>query len=213
MSLAATVKTKSRRGRDKRMHVAGIDVDVTRLFRSRISDQDFFVFCRENDELRIEMTKDGDVIIMPPTVSETGRKNFNLAGEFWFWAKGDKTGVGFDSSAGFTLPNGAKRSPDVSWIRGERWNQLTEEQKNRFAPICPDFVVELRSKSDSLKELQEKMVEYIENGAALGWLIDAATKTIYVYRQNENVEILNDPETVSGEPWLKNFELNLSEIW
>lgn len=210
---AAKIKTPNSKSRPKRLTVGDVAVDVTRLIRTKISDDDFFAFCRQNDELRIEMTKEGDVIIMPPTTSETGRKNFNLAVEFGIWAKTDKTGVGFDSSTGFTLPNGAKRSPDISWIRRERWNALTDAQKNKFAPICPDFVVELRSKTDLLKDLQDKMQEYIENGAGLGWLIDAISKKIYVYRSDEAVETLDNPEKISGEPLLKNFELDLKEIW
>lgn len=210
---AAKIKTPNSKSRPKHLMVGDVAVDVTRLVRPKISDDDFFAFCRQNDELRIEMTKEGDVIIMPPTTSETGRKNFNLVVEFGFWAKTDKTGVGFDSSTGFTLPNGAKRSPDVSWIRRERWNALTDAQKNKFAPICPDFVVELRSKTDLLKDLQDKMQEYIENGAGLGWLIDAISKKIYVYRPGEAVETLDNPEKISGEPLLKNFELDLKEIW
>ncbi|HEX8398950.1 MAG TPA: Uma2 family endonuclease [Pyrinomonadaceae bacterium] len=210
---AAKIKTPNSKSRPKHLTVGDVAVDVTRLVRPKISDDDFFAFCRQNDELRIEMTKEGDVIIMPPTTSETGRKNFNLAVEFGIWAKTDKTGVGFDSSTGFTLPNGAKRSPDVSWIRRERWDALTDAQKNKFAPICPDFVVELRSKTDLLKDLQDKMQEYIENGARLGWLIDAISKKIYVYRPDEAVETLDNPEKISGEPLLKNFELDLKEIW
>jgi Uma2 family endonuclease len=210
---AAKIKTPNSKPRPKHLTVGNVAVDVTRLIRPKISDDDFFAFCRQNDELRIEMTKEGHVIIMPPTTSETGRKNFNLVVEFGIWAKTDKTGVGFDSSSGFTLPNGAKRSPDVSWIRRERWNALTDAQKNKFAPICPDFVVELRSKTDLLKDLQDKMQEYIENGAELGWLIDATSKKIYVYRPDEAVETLDNPEKISGEPLLRNFELDLKEIW
>ncbi|HEX8566567.1 MAG TPA: Uma2 family endonuclease [Pyrinomonadaceae bacterium] len=210
---AAKIKTPNSKSRPKHLTVGDVAVDVTRLVRPKISDDDFFAFCRQNDELRIEMTKEGDVIIMPPTTSETGRKNFNLTAQVAIWSRHDGTGEGFDSSTGFTLPNGAKRSPDVSWIRRERWNGLTDAQKNKFAPICPDFVVELRSKTDLLKDLQDKMQEYIENGAGLGWLIDAISKKIYVYRPGEAVETLDNPEKISGEPLLKNFELDLKEIW
>jgi len=179
----------------------------------RMNDDDFFEFCRSNPELRIEMTKKGEVIVMPPTFSETGGKNFRLAVKFGTWAERDGTGKGFDSSTGFILPNGAIRSPDLSWIKLKKWNALSAQQRSKFAHVCPDFVVELRSESDSLKKLQAKMNEYVENGASLGWLIDATKRRAYVYRPNAQVKILENPETVSGEPLLKGFVLNLKEIW
>ena len=143
MNLAA-VKTK--RQSTKHLQIGELEIDVTRLFRPRISDADFFDFCRKNDELRIEMTKEGDVIIMPPTTSDTGGRNFDFSVSFGIWVRQDKTSKGFNSSTGFTLPDGAKRSPDLSWIKFQRWNALTDAQKQVFAPICPDFVVEIRSK-------------------------------------------------------------------
>ncbi len=180
----------------------------------RLNDEQFYEFCRSNPELRIEMNRKGEIIVMPPTFSETGGKNFRLAVKFGVWAEKDGTGVGFDSSTGFVLPNGAVRSPDLSWIKLKKWNALSTEQRAKFAHVCPDFVVELRSESDSLKKLQAKMNEYIENGASLGWLIDAGAKRrVYIYRPNAEVEILENPETVSGEPPLKGFTLNLKEIW
>ena len=182
-------------------------------FMKKLSDEDFIEFCQLNRELRIERTKEGDLIIMPPTYSKTGERNFKLAVEFGVWTKADGTGVGFDSSTGFTLPNGAARSPDLSWMRHERWNALSDEEQNRFAAICPDFVVELRSESDTLKVLQEKMVEYIENGAQLGWLIDPFEKKVYIYHQQSAVECLDNPMSVSGEPLLPGFVLEMKEIW
>ncbi|CAN5294023.1 Uma2 family endonuclease [soil metagenome] len=179
----------------------------------KMSDEQFFEFCRSNPELRIEMSKKGEIVVMPPTFSETGGKNFSLAVKFGIWAEKDGTGKGFDSSTGFVLPNGAIRSPDLSWIKFERWNALTAKQREKFAHICPDFVVELRSTSDSLKKLQAKMIEYIENGTSLGWLIDAEKHKVYVYRQNAEVEVLQNPAKISGEPFLKGFTLNLKEIW
>ena len=180
----------------------------------RMNDEQFFEFCRSNPELRIEMNRKGEIIVMPPTFSETGGKNFNLVAEFAIWARKDGTGKGFDSSTGFVLPNGAIRSPDLSWIKLEKWNALTKERRAKFAHVCPDFVIELRSESDSLKKLQAKMNEYIENGATLGWLIDAgAKKRVYVYRPNAEVKMLENPESVSGEPLLKGFTLSLKEIW
>lgn len=179
----------------------------------KLSDDDFFEFCQANRDWRIERTSDGDIIIMPPTGLETGGRNFNLAGMFHAWVRADGTGKGFDSSTGFILPNGAERSPDLAWVRLSRLNALTERQRERFAPLCPDFVVELRSPSDSLTALQAKMEEYIENGAELGWLIDPFEKKVYVYRPQGQVECLDNPATVSGDPLLKGFVLDVGELW
>jgi Uma2 family endonuclease len=178
----------------------------------RFTDKEFERFCAKNRELRIEMTSEGEMIIMLPVITEDGSRNFYLTGRFFVWVEADTTGVGFESSTGFTLPNGAKRSPDVSWIRRERWDALTSEQKKSFAPICPDFVVELRSSTDRLKTLQEKMEEYIANGAGLGWLIDPKKKKVHIYQPNATVQILDNPSEVSGEPLLKGFVLKLSGI-
>ena len=179
----------------------------------KLSDDDFFDFCQANQDWRIERTSDGDIIIMPPTGLETGGRNFNLAGMFHAWVRTDNTGQGFDSSTGFILPNGAERSPDLAWVKVSRWSALTEKQRERFAPLCPDFVVELRSPSDSLAALQAKMEEYIQNGAGLGWLIDPFEKKVYVYRPQAQVECLDNPATVSGEPLLKGFVMDVRELW
>ncbi|MBE9069483.1 Uma2 family endonuclease [Leptolyngbya cf. ectocarpi LEGE 11479] len=133
-----------------------------------MTHDEFYAFCQANRDLRIERTATGDVVIMPPAFSDTGNRNFNLAAYLWVWTEQDGTGLGFDSSSGFTLPNGATRSPDAAWIQSDRWNALTEQEKASFAPICPDFVIELRSVSDTLTGLQSKMQEYIENGVSLG---------------------------------------------
>ena len=178
-----------------------------------MNDEQFFEFCQANRDLRIERNQKGEVIIMPPTFTETGAINFNLAIEFGIWAKTGGGGIGFDSSPGFVLPNGAVRSPDLSWIKLERWYALNDQQRAKFAHICPDFVVELRSESDSLPKLKEKRQEYIENGVALGWLIDPTERQVYVYRPNREVETLENPPEISGEPVLKGFVLNLKEIW
>lgn len=179
----------------------------------KMTDEQFFDFCQANRDLHIERNSQGEVIIMPPTFSETGAINFNLIIEFGIWAKQDGTGKGFDSSTGFILPNGAIRSPDLSWIKLKKWNALSVRQRAKFANICPDFVVEIRSQSDSLVNLQEKMDEYIENGVLLGWLIDIKNKKIYVYRPNSEVEILENLTEISGEPVLQGFKLDLKEIW
>ncbi len=180
---------------------------------AQMSSAEFYEFCRANQDLRIERAATGEVIVMPPAFSDTGNRNFNLATQLGAWTEQDGTGVGFDSSAGFTLPNGATRSPDAAWIRRERWQALTAEQQASFAPLCPDFVVELRSASDSLTGLEAKMQEYIANGAQLGWLIDRKHRVIHVYRPNRDPELLHQPETVSGDPELPGFVLRLARVW
>ncbi|MEH2135634.1 Uma2 family endonuclease [Nostoc sp.] len=179
----------------------------------QMTNEQFYEFCQANGDLRIERTANGEVIIMPPAFSDTGNRNFNIAAQLGYWTEQDGTGIGFDSSTGFTLPNGAMRSPDVSWIELERWNVLTDGQKASFAPICPSFVIELRSSSDRLIKLQEKMQEYIDNGTLLGWLIDRQNRKVYIYRPNREVEILENPEAVSGNPELPGFILRMTKIW
>jgi len=181
--------------------------------KSHLSDDEFFEFCVLNSDLRIEMTKEGEMIIMLPCGSEGGHRNFNLTAEFGIWAKTDGTGVGFDSSSGFTLPNGAKRAPDLSWIERERWEAIPRKQRKKFAPICPDFVVELRSETDTLGAVKKKMDDYMESGARLGWLIDPIQKKVHIYRPNVEVEILDHPGNISGEPLLKGFVLDLTGIF
>lgn len=187
-----------------------INIDV--LLKD-FTEEDFFEMCRQNPDLRFEMSKKGDIIVMPPTGGETSKYNFDLNTDLGIWMRKDKTGVGFESNALFILPNGAKRSPDMSWVKLDRWNKLSEEERKSFPHICPDFVVELRSPSDSIKELKEKMEEYIENGAQLGWLIDPFQKKVYVYRPNAEVEELDNPASISGEPLLKGFVLDLKNYF
>ena len=177
-----------------------------------LTDEQFFQMCQKNRDYRFERTASGELLIMPPTGSDTGNRNFDMVVELGIWNKQTKLGKGFDSSTGFTLPNGAERSPDASWVKIERWNALTPEQQEKFAPICPDFVVELRSRTDSLKELQDKMQEYIENGAQLGWLIDRKNKRVEIYRPGKDVEILDNPTSLSGENVLPGFVLHLQQI-
>jgi Uma2 family endonuclease len=179
-----------------------------------VTDEQFFEFCLANPELRIEQNQFGDVSIMPPTGSETGNRNFNLAGQLYIWSEKDGTGICFDSSTGFTLSTGAKRSPDVSWMLLERWNSLTATQQEKFAPICPDFVIELRSASDDLQVLKSKMSEYMcEPGIQLGWLIDRQNRQVYVYLPGVEEECLDNPTTISGESVLAGFILDLSRVW
>lgn len=178
-----------------------------------LTENQFFELCRLNRELRIERNAAGDLLIMPPAGSETGGRNSNIAWQLVDWSRKDGSGVTFDSSAGFTLPNGAVRSPDAAWIERSRWERLPREQRDRFAPICPDFVLELRSPSDALRDLQAKMQEYLDNGARLGWLLDPEPRHAYVYIPGVPVERLDDPATLSGGEVLPGFVLDLAEIW
>ncbi len=166
---------------------------------------------------RMELTQEGELIVMSPTGGEAGRKNFNLYLDLGNWNRQIKLGEAFDSSTIFVLPNGARRSPDVSWIRLDRWNTLSLKKKEGFPPIAPDFVIELVSPSDiknqRYEDLQAKMQEYLDNGVKLGWLIEPAAKTVEIYRVGQQVEILNNPQTLSGENILPGFVLDLSEIF
>ena len=180
---------------------------------TRVTHEQFEEFCRDYPDLRLELTSSGELIVMPPTGSQTGRRNSKLNSQLDNWATKNGTGVTFSALAGFTLPNGAIRSPDASWLRRERWDVLTDQQKESFAPICPDFVIELRSRSDNRMVLHRKMQEYLANGASLGWLIDPYDRRFYIYRTGEEVTVLKNPAVVSGEPLLPEFELRLEEIW
>ncbi|MBT9311444.1 Uma2 family endonuclease [Leptothoe kymatousa] len=180
---------------------------------ANMTEQDFIDFCLVNRELRIERTAQGKIIVTPPAFSDTSHSNGRLVQQLFNWADKDGTGIGFESSGGFTLPNGATRSPDAAWITLERWNQLSPEEQAAFVPLCPDFVIELRSSSDTLKSLQEKMQEYLDNGLRLGFLIDRKNKTVYVYRPDRPVETLKDPDVVPGDPELPDFTLAMAKIW
>ena len=179
----------------------------------QLTDEQFVLLCQENPELRLEMTAQHELVIMPPTGSKTGWRNSRITQRLANWAETDGTGLVFDSSTGFRLPNGAKRSPDVSWLRRTRWESLTEVQQNGFAPLCPDFVVELRSQQDRLATLQEKMQEYLATGAQLGWLIDPLEKRVHIYRLKQDVEIRDDPASLDGESIMPGFVLDVRELW
>ncbi|MBP5977068.1 Uma2 family endonuclease [Brasilonema sp. CT11] len=178
-----------------------------------LTDEQFFQLCQANRDLRFERTATGELIIMPPTGGETSNSNAGLTAQLWLWNEQDKLGKVFDSSGGFKLPNGADRSPDAAWVKLERWNALTQEQQTRFLPLCPDFVVELLSPSDSLKVTQEKMKEYQENGTRLGWLINRKSRQVEIYRIGQEVEVLESSVSLSGEDALPGFVLNLEAIW
>jgi Uma2 family endonuclease len=193
---------------------SSVKVDLSALMiLPEMSAEQFYEFCRCNADLRIERSAQGEVIVMPPTFADTGNRNNKLSYQVTRWAEENETGEVFDSSAGFTLPNGATRSPDVSWIQLDRWNALTVAQQASFAPICPDFVIELRSGSDSLKGLHEKMREYIENGVVLGLLIDRKNKNVYCYRADGSVGLLHNPLVVSCDPELPGLTLQMAKIW
>ena len=179
----------------------------------QMTDEQFFQLCQDNRDLRFERNSNGDILIMPPTGGETSNRNIEISYQVQAWSRQSKLGIAFDSSAGFTLPNKADRSPDASWIPLKKWNNLTPQQRQKFLPLCPDFVIELRSPSDSLKTLQNKMKEYLENGTKLGWLINPKAKQVEIYRQGKEVEILDNPTTLSGEDVLPDFVLDLELIW
>ena len=176
--------------------------------------EQFCAIAAANRDLRLERTCVGELIVNPPTGGESGQRNFSIIGQLANWLEANpELGEGFDSSCGFILPNGAIRSPDASWVRRERWDALTAEQRRGFVPLCPDFVVELRSSSDRLTQLQQKMQEYLENGAILGWLINPQTQQVEIYRPGQEVEILEHPIELSAETVLPGFILNLRRIW
>lgn len=178
-----------------------------------MSDERFYRLCRDNPDIRFEYSNRGELIVMSPTGGETGKRNAEITAEFVLWNRQTRVGEVFDSSSGFKLPNGANRSPDVSWIRRDRWESLLPEQREKFPPIAPDFVLELRSPSDNLKTLQEKMLEYRDNGVRLGWLIDCKNRRAEIWRQGEEPEILQSPEMLSGEDVLPGFALYMQMIW
>lgn len=178
-----------------------------------ISDEQFFQLCISNPDTKFERNANGEIIVMPPTGGETGRRNSDLMIQLGIWNRQTKLGLVFDSSTGYTLPNGANRSPDVSWIKQERWDSLTSEQKEKFIPLAPDFALELVSSSDSLANVRAKMREYLDNGVKLGWLINPKAKQAEIYRSGQDVELLLSPQSISGEDILPGFILNLTDIF
>jgi Uma2 family endonuclease len=186
---------------------------VTLKMGDLMSEEEFFQFCQMNDTLEFERDSQGNIILMSPTGSFTGNFNLRVSGQLFLWNEENELGEVFDSSTGFTLPNGAVRSPDVSWIRTERWDMLSQDQKERFAPICPDFVIEIRSKSDGLKYLLDKMLEYIANGSQLAWLIDRFENKVYIYSPGKPVIVHESLQVMlSGESVLPGFTLNLGAV-
>ena len=178
-----------------------------------LTDEQFTQLAALNQDLQLELTAKGELIIMPPTGGETGNRNFELDGQLWYWNRQTGLGKAFDSSTGFRLPQGSTRSPDAAWITLERWNNLTPAQRKKFLPLCPDFVVELVSESDDVAETRLKMQEYLDNGLRLGWLINPQLQQVEIYRPNQEVERLQSPIRLSGENVLPGFTLDLQPIF
>ena len=180
----------------------------------KVTREQFIELARVNRDLKLERTATGELIVNPPTGGGSGRRNLSITGQLHRWFEANENlGEAFDSSTGFTLPNGAERSPDAAWVSRNRWETLTPEQQESIVPLCPDFVVELRSKSDKLEPLRRKMQEYIENGTKLGWLIDPRNQKVEIYRFQAEVETLDRPAELSGEDVLPGFKLNLRRVW
>ncbi len=179
----------------------------------QMTPDEFWEFCSRNRKLRAELTKDGDVIIMAPTGFESSKLNLEILLQLGKWARRDKTGTVTESNGAYILPNGATYAPDAAWIKSERLEPFSDEEKQRFLPLCPDFVIELRSSSDSLSKLRLKMDEWIENGARLAWLVDPFQKKVYIYRPGSEQQISDDPASISGEDVLPGFELDLTKVW
>ena len=178
-----------------------------------LNEWQFAALARQNPDLRLERTVEGDMLVMAPTGGKTGYRNAGITAQLWAWAMGDGTGAAFDSSTGFTLPNGATRSPDAAWVRAERLRALTAEERERFLPLCPDFVLELRSPSDSLAATEGKMEEYRANGARLGWLLDVPGRRVSIYRPDTPIVRLDAPKSLLADPELPGFVLDLAPIW
>ena len=176
-------------------------------------EDEFFAFCQLNRDVRLERTAEGELIVMPPMGGETGDRNSEINMQLRLWAKRDGTGRAFDSSTGYRLPSGAVRSPDASWVRGERLAALTAEERGKFLPLCPDFALELRSPSDRLDVAMAKLDEYLANGAQLGWLLDPQTRRAWVYRPGAPPREVAAPDRLAGDPVLPSFVLDLREVW
>jgi Uma2 family endonuclease len=191
-----------------------LSLELPNAIALHVTQEQFEVLSAVNRDLRLERTATGELIVNPPTGGESGKRNLSISTQLGNWVEShEELGEGFDSSTGFQLPNGADRSPDAAWVSRERWQSLTPQQQKGFVPLCPDFVIELRSESDSLPKLQAKMQEYIDNGARLGWLIDPQNRQVEIYRLGQNLEVLENPTHLSGEAVLPEFILNLRRVW
>ncbi len=180
---------------------------------AQFTREEFYKLCAANPEAKLERSATGELIVMAPTGGETGNQNFCLAGQLYVWNQQQSLGKAFDSSTGFALPKGGDRSPDVSWIPMEKWEALTAEQRRRFLPLCPDFVIELLSPSDSWTMAQQKMADYLNNGCRLGWLLDPDNQRVAIYRLNQPMELLDAPDRLSGEAVLPGFMMDVQFLW
>ena len=178
-----------------------------------VSDEQLTRFCALNEGVRVERNANGVLIVMSAATSKTSGRNMDLCTELNNWARADGRGKAFDSSGGFTLPDGSMRNPDVAWILYSRWDALSEDEQDSFSPLCPDFVIELRSPSDRLPDIQEKMAMWVANGTQVAWLIDPKRKVVEVYRPGESPEIYQDPTSVQGTGPVRGFELVMDRIW
>ena len=179
----------------------------------KVTSEQFALLAAANRDVQLELTATGKLVIMPPTRGNTGKRNIDIEGQLWFWNRQAKLGAAFNSSTAFKLPNGAERCPDAAWVIQDRWNTLTPEEQETFPPLCPDFAIELRSKSDNIEPLRKKMREYIDNGLRLGWLIDTKNKRVEIYRANQPVEVVDNPTSLSGEDVLPGFVLDLQAVF
>jgi Uma2 family endonuclease len=178
-----------------------------------LTEEAFYQLCQHNPDLKLERSAQGELVIMPPTGGESGRRNAEITIDLGLWNRQTQLGYTFDSSTCFKLPNGAERSPDAAWIAKDRWEALSHEDRCKFPPLAPDFVIELRSATDRLDLLQAKMQEYRANGVQLGWLINPHDRQVEVYCLGKSVEVLDHPSVISGDPFLSGFSLNLSRIF
>ncbi len=195
------------------LHAPDLRLEVDLFPIADLSEADFVALCQANPELRFERGAKGEILIMPPEGGESGHRGQTVGVALALWAERDGRGTTFGSSTGFRLPDGATRSPDAAWVRYSRLAALTPEQRRQFLPLCPDFVIEVRSPSDRLDDLHAKMVEYMANGAELGWLIDPDTRTVHIYRPNEPIDVHEQPTSISGDPELPGFVLPLQGVW
>jgi Uma2 family endonuclease len=193
--------------------LANLELPARIRLERPMTDEELMRFCAANEMVRVERDANGELIVMSPSGSGTGQKNSELNFQLAAWARETNSGVTFDSNAGFTLPDGSMRSPDAAWIAWARWNALTKDEQERFAPICPEFVIELRSPSDSLPELQDKMRMWVANGAEVAWLIDPSRKTVEVYRPGREAEVVEGGSAVDGDGPVAGFVLELGRVW
>jgi Uma2 family endonuclease len=178
-----------------------------------MNDDELMRFCAANDFLRVERDANGEILVMTPAGTKTSRMNSRITRLLDEWAEQDGRGIAVDSNGGFTLPDGSVRAADAAWVARNRWDALSDADQARFAPICPDFIIELRSPSDNLADLIKKMEQWIANGVQLGWLIDPESQTVSIYRPNEQPETLTHPTSIQGHGIMAGFELVMDRIW